>query len=65
MTFWRRCGTFKRFAGVDALKEQLHKDVARRASAAFNNFELADKLAARPSDRPPDAMPINAGMQTE
>jgi riboflavin kinase / FMN adenylyltransferase len=37
----------KQFAGVDALKEQLRQDILA-ARQAFQSYELADKLAARP-----------------
>ena len=37
----------RRFAGVDELKEQLARDVDA-ARAAFNEYELADKLADNP-----------------
>lgn len=45
--FLCRLRNIQRFAGPDALREQLQKDVDA-AKEAFQQFELADKLAAAP-----------------
>ncbi|MEX0676551.1 MAG: bifunctional riboflavin kinase/FAD synthetase [Pirellulales bacterium] len=45
--FLARLRKIQRFAGADALVEQLKKDVDA-ASQAFHQFELADKLASAP-----------------
>lgn len=45
--FLRRLRDIQRFPGVEAIKEQLRKDV-HAANQAFQQIELSDKLAASP-----------------